>query len=92
MLTTQLEQAKLDEAKDMPTINTLEIAEPPQSQVKPKIKLNVVLGFLVSLFIGIFIIFIIEFTQRMNQDPESAPKWKKIKKSMEMLIPFKKKY
>jgi uncharacterized protein involved in exopolysaccharide biosynthesis len=45
MLTTQLEQAKLDEAKDMPTINTLEIAEPPQKAVKPKAKLNVILGF-----------------------------------------------
>lgn len=88
MLITQLEQAKLDETKDMPTINTLEIAEPPQKSIKPKKKLNVILGFIVSLFLGIFIIFLMEFTQRMDEDPESAPKWKEIKNGLSRLIPF----
>ena len=91
MLTTQLEQAKLDEAKDMPTINTLELAVPPEYPVKPKKKLNVILGFVVSLFLGIFLIFLMEFTQRLDQDPESAPKWKEIKQSFARLIPFSKK-
>lgn len=89
MLTTQLEQAKLDETKDMPTINTLEIAAPPQRAVKPKVKLNVILGFVVSLFLGIFIIFFMEFTQRLDHDPESAPKWKEIKQGLNRLIPFR---
>ena len=92
MLTTQLEQAKLDEAKDMPTINTLEIAEPPQYPVKPKKKLNVILALVVSLFLGIFIIFLMEFTQRLDKDPESAPKWKEIKKGLSRLIPFRREY
>jgi tyrosine-protein kinase Etk/Wzc len=92
MLTTQLEQSKLDEAKDMPTINTLEVAEPPQKSVKPKIKLNVILGFVVSLFLGIFIIFFMEFTQRLDKDPESAPKWLEIKKGLMRFVPFKREY
>ncbi len=92
MLTTQLEQAKLDEAKDMPTINTLEIAEPPQKAVKPKLKLNVILGFVVSLFLGIFIIFFMEFTKRLDNDPESAPKWLEIKRGISRLNPFKREY
>ena len=92
MLTTQLEQAKLDEAKDMPTLNTLEIAEPPQKAIKPKVKLNVILGFVVSLFLGIFIIFFIEFTQRLDNDPESAPKWKEIKQGLMRFVPFKRGY
>jgi uncharacterized protein involved in exopolysaccharide biosynthesis len=92
MLTTQLEQAKLDEAKDMPTINTLEVAEPPQKSVKPKIKLNVILGFVVSLFLGIFVIFFMEFTQRLDNDPESAPKWKEIKQGLNRMIPFRRGY
>jgi tyrosine-protein kinase Etk/Wzc len=82
LLTSQLEQAKLDEAKDMPTINILEWAYPPESPVKPKIALNVVLSLLVSLFLGIFIIFFMEFTQRMDQDPETAPKWQEIKRGI----------
>jgi uncharacterized protein involved in exopolysaccharide biosynthesis len=92
MLTTQLEQAKLDEAKDMPTINTLEVAEPPQKKVKPKVVLNVILGFVVSLFLGIFIIFFMEFTQRLDNDPESAPKWKEIKQGLMRFVPFKRGY
>ena len=91
MLTTQLEQTKLDEAKDIPTINILEWAEPPEKPIKPKVKLNVVLGFIVSLFIGIFVIFLMEFAQRMDQDPETAPKWQEIKKGFSNLIPFLKK-
>jgi uncharacterized protein involved in exopolysaccharide biosynthesis len=89
MLTTQLEQAKLDEAKDMPTINTLEIAEPPQQAVKPNKKLNVIMGFVVSLFLGIFIIFLMELNQRLDQDSESAPKWDEIKRGLSHLIPIK---
>ena len=91
MLTTQLEQTKLDETKDMPTINTMEWAVPPKFEIKPNMKLNVVLGFTVSIFLGIFIIFFIEFNERLDQDPESAPKWKEIKNGILKLIPFIKK-
>jgi tyrosine-protein kinase Etk/Wzc len=89
MLTTQLEQAKLDEAKDIPTINMLEPAVPPRSPVKPRIKLNVILSFVVSLFLGIFLIFLMEFTRRLDKDPESAPKWQEIKRGFSRLIPSK---
>ena len=88
MLTTQLEQAKLDEAKDMPTINFLEWASPPEKPVKPKIILNVVLSFFVSIFIGIFLIFLMEFSQRMDQDPEASPRWREMKRGFMRLIPF----
>ena len=80
MLTTQLEQARLEEAKDIPTINYLEWAGPPEKPVKPRIKMNIILGFIVALFLGIFIIFFMEFIQRMDQEPETAPKWLEMKK------------
>lgn len=89
MLTTQLEQAKLDEAKDIPTINVLETAVPPELPIKPRKKLNVILGFMVSIFLGIFIIFFMEFSQRLEQDPESAPKWKEMKQGLAGLNPLK---
>ncbi|MBN1183791.1 MAG: hypothetical protein JXB49_15975 [Bacteroidales bacterium] len=92
MLSTQIEQAKLDEAKDMPTINTMEWAVPPEFKIKPRVKLNVILGFVVSIFMGIFIIFFREFAQRLDHDPESAPKWKEIKQGFRRLIPFRRGY
>jgi tyrosine-protein kinase Etk/Wzc len=92
LLTTQLEQAKLDEAKDIPTINILERSYPPESAVKPKIALNVILGIFASLFLGIFIIFFMEFVQRIDQDPETAPKWLEMKKNLTGLLKFKRYY
>ena len=88
MLTTQLEQARLEETKDMPTINVLDWASPPEKPVKPKLKLNVILGFVVSLFIGIFLVFFLEFMERMDQDPETSPKWREIKTGLRNMIPF----
>jgi len=80
MLITQLEQAKLDEAKDMPTINVLDWAEPPKKPVKPRLKLNLILSLVVSFFLGIFLIFFLEFIHKMEQDPETAPIWQEMKK------------
>jgi uncharacterized protein involved in exopolysaccharide biosynthesis len=88
MLTTQLEQARLDEAKDIPTINYLEWASPPERPVKPRIKMNVILGFIVALFLGIFIVFFMEFIDRMGQDPETAPKWLEMKKGIAGLTKY----
>ena len=91
MLTTQLEQAKLDETKDMPTINNLDWAEPPKGPIKPRLKLNILSSAVVALFIGIFLIFFLEFIHKMDQDPETAPKWQEIKKGLVNPILFFKK-
>jgi tyrosine-protein kinase Etk/Wzc len=88
MLSTQLEQARLEEAKDIPTINTLEWAGPPERPSKPRIKLNIILGFIVALFLGIFIIFFMEFMERMDKDPETAPKWLEMKKGIAGLTKY----
>jgi len=88
MLITQLEQAKLDETKDMPTINVLDQAVPPMQAAKPKIMITLVLTMVVAFFIGVFLVYLMEFSRRMEQDPEASPKWKEIKSS---LRPFKKK-
>jgi len=92
LLTTQREQAKLNEARDIPTINVLEWASPPVIPVKPNIKLNVILSLAVSLFLGIFIVFFMEFIEHMGQDPETAPKWLEIKNSMMGVFKFSRKY
>jgi len=92
MLTTQLEQAKLDEARDMPTINVLDRAHPPERPIKPRLKLNILLGAVVALFLGIFLIFFLEYTHRVGQDPETSPKWQEIKDGLTGTISFFKKF
>jgi len=88
MLNTQLEQARLDEAKDMPTINVLDWAEPPTRPIKPGLKLNIVLGAVVALFVGIFLVFFLEYTQRVGQYPETSPKWQEMRNSLVNSILF----
>jgi len=92
LLTTQLEQAKLEEAKDIPTINVLEWAGTPTVPVKPRVFFNVVLSLFVSLFIGVFIIFFLEFFERMDKDPETAPKWLEMKNSLMNLLNYWKRF
>jgi len=82
MLATQLEQARLEETKDMPTINVLDWAMAPERPIKPKLRLNLILGFVVALFVGIFLIFFLEYLRRMDEDPETSPKWREIKQGL----------
>ncbi len=92
MLTTQLEQARLDEARDMPTINVLDWAKPPEMPIKPRLKLNIMLGAVVGLFVGIFLVFFLEYTHRVGQDPETSPKWQEMKGGLRDTIFFFKRF
>lgn len=59
LLTQQFELARIQEAKDSPTIQVLDSAYPPEVKSKPKRGLIVVLstisGFLVSIFLSLFL-------------------------------------
>jgi tyrosine-protein kinase Etk/Wzc len=69
-LTEQYEQAKLQEAKDTPTIQILDRAVPPERKAKPKRSLIIALAGLIGLFIGIFIAFLKEYFYRLSlSDP-----------------------
>ena len=65
-LTQQLEQAKINEAQDMPVVQSLDPAVPSIRPVKPKIKLNVALAGAVSFLVGILLSFFLDFIQRQR--------------------------
>jgi len=79
-LTQQLEQAKISEAQDMPVVQALDPAIPAIHKSKPKIRLNMALAGAVSLFLGIFLAFFLEYIQRQRslmsnvQSPTSESK------------------
>ncbi len=66
-LTQQLEQVKIAEAQDIPVVRVLDRAVPAIRKSKPKIKLNMALAGAVSLFLGIFLVFFLEYIQRQKQ-------------------------
>ncbi|TSA24449.1 hypothetical protein D4R71_07050 [bacterium] len=56
----QYEQAKIEEVKDVPTVQVLDRAVRPEKRAKPNRKMIVILSFLISLLIFIFIAFLVE--------------------------------
>lgn len=61
LLTQQYEIARIQEAKDSPTIQILDRAKVPEKKVSPKRTLIVLLSTLVSFFAGITGAFILEY-------------------------------
>ena len=50
------------------TIQVIDIAVPAQKKSRPKIGLNVVLAGVVSLFLGLFIVFFLEYLEKARSD------------------------
>lgn len=71
LLTQQLEQAKIAQARDMPTVQILDAAVPADRQSKPKITLNVAIAGVTSLLVGIFLAFFLEYLARLKPSPLS---------------------
>ncbi len=63
LLTQQLEQAKIAEAKDMPTVRILDRAVVPEWKSRPKVLQNVILAGVSSLFIAVFLAFFLEYLE-----------------------------
>jgi uncharacterized protein involved in exopolysaccharide biosynthesis len=71
LVTSQYELAKIEEAKDMNTIQILDRAVPPETRSSPKRTQMVVLSAVVAFFIAIFLAFFLEYVDRLRtSDPE----------------------
>ncbi len=72
LLTTQHQQAKIDEARDVPTIQVLDRAEPPVFKSAPKRKKNVLVALVLGLFVGAILAFASEYLLRTLSGPSGA--------------------
>lgn len=66
LLTQQYEMARIQEAKDTPTVQVLDIAKVPESRVKPKRRQIVMLSTIMAIFSGIFIAFFMEYIEKQK--------------------------
>jgi len=83
LLVQQLEQAKIQEKKDTPTIQVLDRAQPPERKSKPKRSLIVILAGIISLFFSGFYMVINEYSSFVKEhDPERYEKLSYIGKSI----------
>ena len=78
LLNQQFYHAKIQEARDTPTIQVLDEAVPPELRTKPKRKLLVLVGSFLTLMISIFWAFVSEYIDRVKSDSVNYHKTKEI--------------
>jgi len=75
LLTQQYEQAKIQEAKDTPTIQALDKASPPERRSRPKRAASVGIAAVASLFLSVIFVFGVEYLKNSKtRDPEGFKK------------------
>ncbi len=71
ILLEQLEQAKLAENENLPTVSVLDYATPPEVRSRPQRSVIVLGAFLVSLIIAVLLAAILEYFRRLrDENPE----------------------
>lgn len=71
LLTQQYEQYKIEENKDTPTVQILDMAVPPEKRAKPKRAFLVGIGCILSLFASITFVFGQEYVKKSRKrNPE----------------------
>ncbi|MFQ6008553.1 MAG: GumC family protein [Candidatus Zixiibacteriota bacterium] len=68
ILLEQLEQAKIQESENTPTISVLDRARPPEIKSRPKRLLIVSATFVLSLFLAVFWTILLEYLARLRQN------------------------
>ena len=70
LITTEHELAKIEEAKDVLTIQVLDRAVPPDKKSSPKRSLIVILTTLVAFFLAVFLAFFFEYVDRIKTEDQ----------------------
>lgn len=77
LMTTQLEMAEIEEARDVNTIQVLDIAVAPDKKSSPKRTLIVILSTFMAFFTAVFTAFAMEFIERVQiEDPQRSRQFK----------------
>jgi len=67
LLTQQVAQAQIAEAKDMPVVQVLDRAVPSQRPARPRFGLNLTVAGVVGLFSGVVLAFVLDAVQRWTR-------------------------
>lgn len=72
LLTSQHEQAKIAEARDTPTVQVLDLAVPADKRSRPRLLLNLAVAGMLSLVVGVFAAFFLDYRTRVRQVSATA--------------------
>ena len=69
LLNQQYYQAKIDEARDTPTVQVLDVAVPPIAPSKPRKSVLVVAMGIASIMVTVMWVFVLNFIRQMEKNP-----------------------
>ena len=72
LLTQQLEQARIGEAKDLPSVQVLDYATPAERASKPRLLQSVMIAAVVSLLVGVFLALLVEYGRTLRHEVAAA--------------------
>jgi uncharacterized protein involved in exopolysaccharide biosynthesis len=81
VLTAQYESARVDEAKEGPLVQQVDVATAPERKAKPKRAMIVIVATLAGLFLGVLVAFVRQAMKKSAKDPETAQRWSQLKKA-----------
>ena len=80
VLTAQYESARVDEAKEGPLVQQVDVATAPERKAKPKRALIVIIATLAGLFLGVLVAFVRQALRKASHDPETAQRLSQLKR------------
>ena len=80
VLIKQYETARLDETKETPNVQVVDIAIPPEKSAKPKVMLIMVIAVPVSLFLSMLMAFLLEYLEKSSANPANKVRMNNIKR------------
>ncbi|RMF64823.1 MAG: hypothetical protein D6743_08825 [Calditrichaeota bacterium] len=78
LLNQQYYTAKIQEARDTPTVQVLDVAVPPEKRSKPKRRLLVLVAMFLALTASVFAAFVLEYGERVKEREAEYAKLKQI--------------
>lgn len=66
MLRKELESTKLETSKESPPFSIIDPSEKPKSKIRPREKVNILLGVVFGLFLGVFGAFSLEYWEKIS--------------------------
>ena len=67
LLIQQTEQARIAEAKDLPMVQALDRAVPAERPSRPRLRLNIAIGGVTGIFVGIFLAFLADYVENWRR-------------------------
>lgn len=80
-LVKQYELARVDEAREGPLLQQIDVAQPPEKKSKPKRAQIVLLAGVAGLFLGVLAAFVRRALRRASESPESAGRMAALKQA-----------